>query len=414
MKFRFLHAADLHIDSPLRGLEDDPGAPAELIRNATRRAFGNLVDMALEEDVAFVLIAGDVYDGDWPDYRTGHFFMNQVLRLTRAGKRVFVIHGNHDAANRMTQSLRAPEGMTVFATKRAHTHRLEEFGVAIHGQSFAEQRTTANLAQGYPAAVPGWLNIGMLHTAAGRGGHENYAPCTPQELAERGYDYWALGHVHTREILSTAPWIVFPGNLQGRHANEVGEKGASLVSVADGRITGVEHRVLDAFRWAHVAVDLTGHASEDAALATVQAALTGALAAAGDRHLAARVLLEGATPLHGGFAADAPALRERVLHEARQVDPHRLWIEAVRLRTRPVVDLGALRGRGDALGLLVEQIETLAEAPPADLLGSFAADLLSKLPAGLLAEDHPLRDPAGAEIMARARDLLLAALAQGE
>ena len=176
--FRFLHAADLHLDSPLRGLEDDPTAPAAQICNASRIALGRLVDLALEEDVAFLLIAGDVYDGDWPDYRTGHFFMQQAARLTRAGKHVFVIRGNHDAQNRMTRTLRASDDrLVIFDSARAHTHRLEQLGVAIHGQSFAEQEETRNLAKAYPKAEAGMLNIGMLHSSVdGRPGHGSYAP----------------------------------------------------------------------------------------------------------------------------------------------------------------------------------------------------------------------------------------------
>jgi DNA repair protein SbcD/Mre11 len=413
--FRFLHAADLHLDSPLRGLEDDPAAPAEQIRNASRIALGRLVDLALEEDVAFLLIAGDVYDGDWPDYRTGHFFMQQAARLTRAGKHVFVIRGNHDAQNRMTRSLRsADRKLVVFDAAASETRRVEELGVAIHGQSFANQEETRNLAKSYPPPIAGLLNIGMLHSSVdGRPDHGSYAPCTVEDLRALNYDYVALGHIHTREVLSEAPWIVFPGNLQGRHANEPGAKGATMVTVADGRIAGIEHRVLDAFRWARVEVDLTGAEVEDVALSAIHAALAGALAEADGRHLAARVTLTGATAMHGGLAHDLAGLRERVVNEANQLDPTRLWIEAVKLRTTPAVDLDALRERADALGLLVRQIDTLATEPPADLLGNWQSDLLAKLPAQFLPDDHPLHDAANADLLGRARDLLLAALAGG-
>jgi DNA repair exonuclease SbcCD nuclease subunit len=243
--FRFVHAADLHLDSPLRGLEADPAAPAETIRGATRRALGGLVDLAIQENVEFVLIAGDIYDGDWPDFGTGLFFANQTRRLEQAGIPVFAIRGNHDAANRMTRSLRMPH-VTVFDHARAHTHRLERIGVAIHGQSFADQAVTEDLSRAYPPPVPGLFNIGMLHTSAeGYTAHARYAPCEVARLRSHGYDYWALGHVHERQVLAEDPWIVFPGNLQGRHVNETGAKGASLVTVTDGRVASVEHRVLD-------------------------------------------------------------------------------------------------------------------------------------------------------------------------
>jgi DNA repair exonuclease SbcCD nuclease subunit len=398
--FRFLHAADLHLDSPLRGLDADRLAPAAAIRNASRLALGRLVDLALEEDVAFLLIAGDLYDGDWPDYRTGHFFMNQAARLTRAGKHVFVIRGNHDAQNRMTRALRSTDDrLVMFGAEQAASHVLDELGVVIHGQSFAEPEETRNLARCYPGRVEGLLNIGMLHSSVdGRPGHGSYAPCSLDDLRALRYDYLALGHIHTREVLCEAPWIVFPGNLQGRHPNEPGPKGATLVTVEAGRIAGIEHQVLDAFRWARTSVDVSDADTDDAVLATIHAALAEELSRADGRPLAARVVLTGAT-----------SLRERVINEARAIDPARVWIEAVRLRTTPSVDVEALRERGDALGLLLRHIDELVASPPEGLLEGWPVELLSRL-GNALPDDHPLRTPHDPTMLARARDLLLAAL----
>jgi DNA repair exonuclease SbcCD nuclease subunit len=399
---RFLHAADIHLDSPLRGLEADPGAPVELIRGATRRALGKLVDLALDEDVALLLIAGDIYDGDWPDYGTGLFFAAQMARLTRAGRRVIVIRGNHDAQNRITRTLRLPEGVRVLDHCKPETVELADLGLAVHGQSFAEQAVKDNLARGYPPAMAGRLNIGLLHTCFEQAGgvHERYAPCTRADLMDRRYDYWALGHIHARQEWRD-PWIVFPGNLQGRHINEPGPKGATLVSVDEGRIVSVESRIVDDFRWARVSADVTGCETNEQALARVQTALQTALDATEGRGLAVRVTLAGATALHGTLAA--ADLRVDVLNEARQLTPN-LWIEGVELRTRPLRP--PLEDRGDALGLLARRIDALVEAPPDDLLGDWPEQLEKKLPPNTLPDD---RKP----ILARARDLLLARLAEG-
>ncbi|HHD57358.1 MAG TPA: DNA repair exonuclease, partial [Desulfobulbaceae bacterium] len=222
----FLHAADIHLDSPLRNLATREGAPVELIRNATRRAFENLVQLAVDEKVDFLLLAGDLYDGAWRDFNTGLFFIEKMRRLKEAGIRVFLISGNHDAASRITRALRLPDNVVHFSSRRARTIELEDLNVAIHGQSYAKRAVTADLAKDYPPPVQGMVNIGLLHTAlAGRDGHEPYAPCTPGELADKGYDYWALGHVHQREIVDKDPWIVFAGNLQGRHIRETGPRG---------------------------------------------------------------------------------------------------------------------------------------------------------------------------------------------
>lgn len=409
--FRFLHAADLHLDSPLRGLEADPTAPAELIRGATRRTLGKLIDLAIEEKVDFVVIAGDIYDGDWPDFGTGLFFANQMRRLTQANIPVFAIRGNHDAANRMTRSLRMPPNVIIFNHDAAHTHHLEPLGVALHGQSFADQAVPHDLSKDYPRPIPGLFNIGLLHTSAeGYAAHARYAPCDLSRLKAHGYDYWALGHVHERQELSADPWIVFPGNLQGRHIGETGAKGASLVTVNDRRAT-VAHRTLDVLRWAHVEVDLNGAADEADAMIRVQTGLDEALRHAETRPLAARVTLTGTTPAHAALSREG--LREKVLNEAQGLTgEHRLWLESVKLRTRPP---RAQAQGADNLSRLLTEIDSLATTPPPDLLGDWPATLLSKLGDALPhAENHPLHACAAGDvtdILEQARRRLEAALA---
>ena len=383
--FRFLHAADLHLDSPLRGLESDSSAPVELIRGATRRALGRMVDLAIDEKVAFVLIAGDIYDGDWQDFGTGLFFSNQMRRLTQAEIPVFTIRGNHDAANRMTRSLRM-EHVTIFGHDRAHTHLLDSLGVAIHGQSFTDPAELRDLSKDYPNPIDGMFNIGLLHTSAeGYAAHARYAPCDLQRLKSHGYDYWALGHVHERKVLSEDPWIVFPGNLQGRHIGETGPKGASLVTVVANRVQSVDHHVLDVLRWTHLEdVDLDAIDDEAEAMVRVQSALEAALREAAPRPLAVRVTLTGTTKAHASLSADG--LREKVLSEVHGLPGERsLWLEAVKLRTRPPTPIA----RSDNLGRLLTEIDTLAAAPPPGLLGDWPAQLHDKLGKALPA-DHPL------------------------
>ena len=209
---KFLHAADLHLDSRLDGLQRYEGAPVERIRSACRRALENLVELAIGEEVAFVLLAGDIYDGDWSDYNTGLYFVRQMVRLNDAGIRIFMISGNHDAANRMTRALRLPPNVTMLGTEKPESHRLEDLGVAIHGQGFATGAVTEDLSKNYPPALGGYFNIGLLHTCIeGAEGHDRYAPCTLGGLKNKGYDYWALGHIHKGSVLCKNPTLFIPG-----------------------------------------------------------------------------------------------------------------------------------------------------------------------------------------------------------
>lgn len=408
-EFRFLHAADIHLDSPMRGLEADPDAPVGLIRDASRIAFRNLIDLAIDERVAFVLVAGDLYDGDWQDWRTGQFFITQVARLAAAGISLMLVAGNHDAASVLTRNLRLPQHVTLFPHEQSGQLVLEEHGVAVHGQSFATRAITQDLSRNYPRAVPGLFNIGLLHTSlTGRAGHENYCPTTPDALIAREYDYWALGHVHTREIVCRDPWIVFPGNLQGRQIRENGPKGATLVSVSQGRVASVEHRILDVLRWCSIELPITDDRDLDSAMDRVARALSTSLQAADGRPIAARVTLTGATPLHEQLLTDAERIRQGVIAEGRQHGIDAVWIESVVISTTSTADFRSLATRPDVLGRLTKVLAEIAKDSTTDILGDYPERLHGRIPEGTLPVEHPLRDRAA--LLTRARELVLANL----
>jgi exonuclease SbcD len=411
---KFLHAADIHLDSPLRGLERYDGAPVEEIRGATRRAFENLLALALEEEVAFLLLAGDLYDGDWKDYNTGLFFSAQMARLGAAGIRVFLVAGNHDAASQITKVLRPPAHVKVFSSKRPETAVLEDLGVAIHGQGFAHAAVSEDLAAGFPSPVSSLFNVGLLHTSLdGRPGHAAYAPCTVDGLRSRGYQYWALGHVHVREIVASDPWIVFPGNLQGRYARESGAKGATLVTVDDRGVARLEHRPLDVFRWALCAVDLTGTATAGEALDRVRAGLDSAIAGADGRALGVRLRLTGACPVHGEIAGARERWTEEIRNLANGFGAAAPWIERVSFETRPPADAAAAFSREDALGGLLRALRDLRERETdAETLAALAeelAEMRRKLPPELFAD--PESDPGELRaLLPEVQDLLLSRL----
>jgi len=371
---RFVHAADLHIDSPLRGLNRYEGAPVERLRGATRQALVRLVDLAIDEQVAFVLIAGDLYDRDWQDFHTGLFVREQMVRLGRHGIKVFIVQGNHDAQGVISRQVPWPDNVKVFSSKKAETVMLNDVQVAIHGHSFPDREVPEDLVPGYPDPVPGCFNIGVLHTSlTGAEGHDTYAPTTLSTLRAKGYDYWALGHVHARQVLSELPRVVYPGNLQGRHARETGPKGCELVSVQGGLVEA-SFVPLDVVRWHQLDVDLSSALHLDHVPKLVSAALQAAAGGALDALHAVRLTLVGETALHAQEAQQPGTLAAAVQAAAQDMTGAEVWIEKTRLNLRSPIDRQRLAQGADALGELVRWVDVLAADQAA--LGQFCNPVL--------------------------------------
>jgi exonuclease SbcD len=388
---RFIHAADLHIDSPLRGLDRYEGAPVERLRSATRGALERLVDRAVAEQVDFVLLAGDIYDRDWQDFHTGLFFREQMVRLERARIRVLIVQGNHDAQGVISRQLVLPSNVTVFSSRVAETVRMDHLSVAIHGRSFPDRAVDEDLVPSYPDPVPGYFNIGMLHTSlGGRPGHDNYAPTDVGTLIARGYDYWALGHVHARELVCESPRIVFPGNLQGRHANETGPKGCELITVEAGRIAA-EFAPLDLVRWSQLTVNLDRVDHLDALSRAFHDALEPLLVGAADRLHAVRVTLTGSTGLHGIEASRPGTLDAAIRATAQDTAQAEVWIERVRLELAAPLDRAQAAQRQDAVGELVRLVDRIGgdETALLALAESELGDLFRTLPPEVAAGDIP-------------------------
>ena len=390
--FKFLHAADIHLDSPLRGLSRYESAPSESIRDACRRAFENLVELAIEERVAFVLLAGDLYDGDWKDYSTGIFLSRQMGRLGQQNISVFAVAGNHDAANRMTKALDNPANMTILSSRKVETIKLDDLAVAIHGQSFGTPHVNENLAAGFDAAEKGLLNIGLLHTSLdGREGHAAYAPCTLNDLRSKGYQYWALGHVHKQEFVAKDPWIVFPGCIQGRHIRETGSKGCVLVTVEDGTITTAERIPLDVLRWVHCKVDLTDVTEMREVLDRTRKTIEEEQAAAESRPIAMRIRFEGATKISDELAAYPERFEHKIKALAAEIAGDDLWIERVENTTAGKLDLEATLADDSAFGKLLKEIlATPGKCADIDGLNDVIADLRQKIPSEAFGQDSVL------------------------
>jgi DNA repair exonuclease SbcCD nuclease subunit len=365
--------------------------PVDEVRLATRTALTGLVDLAIEEGVAFVVIAGDIYDGDWPHFGTGLFFCAAMGKLERAAIAVYLVYGNHDAQSVLTKKLPLPPNVHVFPTNKAKTFVHQGTGAALHGRSYKDRDTRDNLAAQYPPAIQGVFNIGVLHTAlGGRPPHAPYAPCSIAELSAKGYQYWALGHVHDFEIVSTSPYIVFPGNLQGRSIRECGPKGAVIVTVQDQDILLDPQRIpLDSVRWMRVDVDVTDIKSEADLHTQIRTRLEEAFSTQSDgRALLVRVALLGTTSLHGWLTGSKDQLDNDIRGIAISVS-ERLWVEKISLKTEPLVQVSA-----GGFSVVDELGSLLAEgAQDPELKQKLLADLsefLGRIPSDLATEDDLL------------------------
>lgn len=416
--FRFLHAADLHLDTPFAGLGRVAPHVQEALRDASLRAWDALVDLALDEGVAFVVLAGDLYDGADRGLRAQLRVRAGLQRLSDAGIAAFIVHGNHDPLDGW-QAIDAdgwPDGVVVCPSGEVTSHEVVRDGVrlaTLHGISYATRETTENLAGRFPVATGGGLHVGVLHATVGtQPDHSPYAPCTIEDLRAAGYDYWALGHVHGHAVLAEDPVVAYSGSVQGRSPKrtEQGAKGALLVDVVDDRIAGLpRHVALDLVRFVGLDVDLGGRgsgtgeagaagdadgtsgtvvnalgahaASAPRDLAGVVDALLAAGRAATDAHdgraLVLRARLTGAPPASGDLGREG--VLAEIVEAVREADadasPWRWW-DRVDDATAPTIDRAALAGQESFVGALVRNVDAAAaEPPPPDLPGGWVQQL---------------------------------------
>ena len=332
---RIIHAADIHLDSPLRGLGrlGNDGLADEL-RAATRHAYDNLVQLCITEKANLLVIAGDIYDGDWRSYETGEYFVRGLDRLRQNRIEVALLYGNHDAESSITKRLTMPEGVRVLGTAEPESVEFPDLGVVVHGQGYAVRDVMDNLARHYPKRRDGWINVGVLHTGMqGVAGHERYAPCSITDLTNFEYEYFALGHIHARgEQAGGDTPVWFSGNLQGRHPRETGPKGALVVDLEPGTPAQVRFAECDVARWAVLEPDLAKCEAVEDVISAMNTEYQTALGLAGDRPLVVRFRLNGHTPAAGALAKLDP---ERLHYEAKLLISNGGAVEKVDLDVSP-------------------------------------------------------------------------------
>ena len=409
MAYRFVHTADLHLDSPLKSLALRDAALAEVIGNASRAVFTRIIDLCLEEGVDALLIAGDLYDGAQTSMKTARFLTQALRRLDAAGIETFIIRGNHDAESRITAQLVLPASVTVFGAQAGVERRNKgALDIAIHGISFARPHAPESLLGRFKAPVPGAVNIGMLHTSLdGAAGHDPYAPCRLADLQDSGFAYWALGHIHARAHHAGACHVVMPGIPQGRDIGEAGEKSVTLVTVADDGALTVEARPIAVARFARLEVALDGAQEWPGVVATLSAALRAARRDHGEDHLVVRPVLTGRTPLLWRLRRDLGLLLEEARTTAEGIGT--LWIDKLELTCTdevrpdsagPLAELARqIAGTGSPPAAIQAEadavIEALAKALPRELRGMLGDD-----PATQAALRDALLQEGAAEVLA--------------
>ena len=373
--FRFVHAADLHLDSPFRGLRRTDEGLGTLLARSTFDAYERIVDLCIERGVDALLVAGDIYDGADRSLRAQLAFQAGLQRLSTRGIRVFIAHGNHDPLDGWQARLAMPEGCHRFASE-PESIALDPSRpqwVTVHGVSFAQRVVSENLASRFRAAESA-INVGVLHATVGtQEGHDPYAPCSLADLERSGMDYWALGHVHERQVLrAEAPAVVYPGNPQGRHVREAGARGVYVVELAPGRRPTLEFLPVDVVRWSREHLDIASIESEQALLDACLAAARSAALKAEGRYLLVVLRLDGAGPIRDSLRRDG-FLDEMLEHLNRQLESAG--------RRAQIVDFEDRTGAGepaDAGGLtfmaeLLRAGHTAADDP--DLIDALQHDL---------------------------------------
>lgn len=362
---------------------------ADLVASATRKAFVSTIDLCLDEKVDALLIAGDLYDGEQTSMKTAGFIAAQLRRLDEAGIRTFGIRGNHDAESKITKELVFPDRVTFFKGSAGATTTVPGAGgrrdVVIHGMSFPRPHAPESLLPKFKPPVEGAINIGLLHTSlAGAEGHDRYAPCSVAELVGFGFDYWALGHVHKRQVHHEKPAIVMPGIPQGRDINESGAKSVSLVTIDDGGPTQVDEHRTSTAQFERVAVDLTGIEDWPDAMRAIGRRLAVEREAAASEQLITRIHLTGATALAWRLRRDPEQLQAEAEQQAAVIG--NTWIEKVGSNCQ-----APRRGEIESAGALAELSRLISE----DVLNSDAfklqaQELVAELRGSLPRELHQM------------------------
>ena len=355
--FSFVHCADLHLDSPFEGIHAAAPEIATVLREATFQALNQIIDLARREQADFIIVAGDVHDGENRSLRAQLRFRDALRKAADAGISCFIAHGNHDPLSGWEAHLTMPDQARRFGGHRVECFPLERNGATlahIYGISYPVREVKANLATGFKRDPEAPFAIGVLHcNVGGDPDYDNYAPCNLQDLAAAGLDYWALGHIHAQKIMRTQdPCIIYPGNPQGRSWREMGARGCYLVRVDAARRISPTFVATDVVRWFRQDLDIGEFSTWDDLLDALYRVREEVRAAATGRAAILRLSLAGRGDLHRELAKRIDLERDLAepLREGEPERPDFVWVESIQTQTRPPLDLAQRRLVQDFVG----------------------------------------------------------------
>lgn len=412
-RIKFVHCADLHLDSPFKGLFDVAPEIAGSIYNATFETYDNIINLCLQERVDALFVAGDIFDGGDRSLKAQLRFVAGLNKLESSGIRSFICHGNHDPLDGWEAQLTYPPGCHRFGPEvtGVPVFENEPERAMVYGISYSHREVRENLVPKFNNVNPGSFNIGLLHANVGTDtGHDSYAPCTLSDLEQSAVNYWALGHVHTNQILRQQdPAVVYPGNPQGRHINEPGGRGVYLVEVTDAKKISMKFRSVDSVRWEAMSLDISELESEQGLLDAMDNLVADCQAAADGRSVIFRLTLFGRGTLHQTlirpeFVEDS---RQSINEIWSQQQPF-LWCDRIHVTTGFPFDKDTLRLQSDFVGDLLKISDEVHQGT--DFFAEMRNELNELYGRGGMANlfrEYPLTETDLRELLADAQEICL-------
>lgn len=383
-KIRFIHCSDLHIDTPFKGLSQLNNTLANRLKNATTKSLDNIVNLCIKENADFLLIAGDIFNSDQQSLSAQLNFAKALNRLNNNNIPVYFSCGNHDPLNSWLSTLHLPDSAVRLGGKEIEKHSIVKNGKIIadlYGISYLKKEVSTNLAKGFETTEPNApFSIAMLHGTVGQAGkHIPYAPFSLEDIKNKPFDYWALGHIHKHNVIKDAhPAIVYPGNPQGRDFGETGEKGCYLVELESGSKPKLEFKQLQTIRFEEANVNIEG-INDIGSLNRAVENIISDLTVNQDVDFLLRITLQGRTGLHKQLSAKGEIQNiQQSINDGFANNTPFVFIDSIYLQTSPDIDLKQLEKGTDFTAELYRTFLELKNKT--EISESYISEIMDELP----------------------------------